>query len=159
MRRPAHATCTPPLRGHIDPLCPLPYTRLVDPDRPLNTAETSDLSRGAPKIAAIVALCAVALIPWLLPPRSAATPPETRAFTPSLIDLNTATAAELELLPGIGPTRAAEIIRDRTLRGPFRSIQSLDRIKGIGAITIRKVAEHATVQRPTPAPPSTDTQP
>jgi competence protein ComEA len=48
------------------------------------------------------------------------------------IDLNTATQAELELLPGIGPTMAQRIVEDREQRGAFRRIEDLDRIRGMG---------------------------
>ena len=49
-----------------------------------------------------------------------------------LLNLNTATAAELESLPGIGPSKAAAIIANR----PFSSVDDLERVPGIGARTI-----------------------
>lgn len=48
------------------------------------------------------------------------------------LDLNRATAAELEALPGIGPATAAAIVDDRTRHGPFASVDDLDRVPGIG---------------------------
>jgi len=47
------------------------------------------------------------------------------------LNLNTATLAELQLLPGVGPATAAKIVAYRE-RHPFRSIVHLMRIKGIG---------------------------
>lgn len=55
------------------------------------------------------------------------------------IDLNTATAAQLELLPGVGPTLAARIVQDRQANGPFKSVDDLDRVKGIGPGIVEKV--------------------
>ncbi len=52
------------------------------------------------------------------------------------IDLNTASASELELLPDVGPTLAARIVDDREQLGPFQSIDDLDRVEGVGPRTI-----------------------
>lgn len=49
-----------------------------------------------------------------------------------LIDVNRATAAELESLPGVGPAIAARIVADRAEHGPFRNWEDLERIAGIG---------------------------
>jgi competence protein ComEA len=48
------------------------------------------------------------------------------------LDLNTATATDLEALPGIGPTLAAAIVADRERNGPFGSVDDLLRVRGIG---------------------------
>lgn len=49
------------------------------------------------------------------------------------IDLNRATAQELQQLKGIGPKTAARIIEERSRAGPYSSLQDLsDRVKGIG---------------------------
>lgn len=50
----------------------------------------------------------------------------------TLVNINKATQAELELLPGIGPALAGRIIEHRTLRGAFRRVEDLDAVKGIG---------------------------
>jgi len=57
------------------------------------------------------------------------------------LDLNRASWHELVCLPGIGEIRAREIVRDRSERGPFAGPEDLDRVKGIGPVTIRKVRE------------------
>ena len=49
----------------------------------------------------------------------------------TLVNINTATPAELERLPGIGPSLAARIIEQRTRYGPFRRIEHLLIIPGI----------------------------
>lgn len=48
------------------------------------------------------------------------------------ININTATAAELESLPGIGNATAQRIIADRQTNGPFSTIEDLTRVSGIG---------------------------
>ena len=64
----------------------------------------------------------------------------------SLINLNTASAAELELLPGIGPALAQRIITDRDTRGRFRSLNDLDRVSGIGPRTIERLRDKVTIE-------------
>lgn len=56
-----------------------------------------------------------------------------------LVNVNTASAAELQLLPGIGPVMASRIIEDRTTNGPYRSPADLDRVTGIGPKTLAKL--------------------
>ncbi|RIK19273.1 MAG: competence protein ComEA, partial [Anaerolineae bacterium] len=49
-----------------------------------------------------------------------------------LININTATQADLEMLPGIGPTMAANIIAHREANGPFATIEAIMDVPGIG---------------------------
>lgn len=58
--------------------------------------------------------------------RAAASP------TGGKIDLNRATAAELDALPGVGPSTAEKIVADREANGPFRTVEDLKRVSGIG---------------------------
>ncbi len=62
------------------------------------------------------------------------------------INLNTATAAELEALPGIGESRAAAIVAYREEHGAFQSIEELLEVPGIGAATLEKVRDMAEVR-------------
>jgi competence protein ComEA len=57
------------------------------------------------------------------------------------VNLNTASQAEIESLPGIGPTLAQRIIEGR----PYRSIEELDRIKGIGPKLIERLRPRVTL--------------
>lgn len=56
------------------------------------------------------------------------------------IDLNTASAADLELLPHLGPALAARIVADRAEHGRFARVEELDRVSGIGPRTIEQLA-------------------
>lgn len=51
---------------------------------------------------------------------------------PAPVNVNTATAGELESLPGIGPVLAARIVEHRTRHGPFQTLEDLLRVEGIG---------------------------
>ncbi|MCK4261616.1 helix-hairpin-helix domain-containing protein [bacterium] len=55
------------------------------------------------------------------------------------INLNTASKAELEALPGIGPVRALSIIEYRTQHGGFKNIEGIKKVEGVGEITFKKV--------------------
>lgn len=62
------------------------------------------------------------------------------------INVNTASAAELDLLPGIGPALAAMIIEDRKANGPYATLDDLDRVPRIGPKTVAKLAPFASVE-------------
>ena len=62
------------------------------------------------------------------------------------VDINTASAAELERLPGVGPTLAKRIVDDRSAHGPFQSPEDLQRVQGIGPKTYETLREYATVE-------------
>ena len=63
----------------------------------------------------------------------------------SRVDLNSATAAELDALPGIGPVLAQRIVDHRTRNGPFRSVDQLDDVPGIGPAIAAELAELVAV--------------
>jgi len=62
------------------------------------------------------------------------------------VNINTATAEELDTLPGVGPSIAQRIIDYRTANGPFRSIEDIKNVKGIGDATFEKLKDKITVQ-------------
>lgn len=80
------------------------------------------------------------------PPPTAALSAGAQAIDTRL-DINSADAAQLELLPGIGPALARRIVEDRTEHGPFADLAALDRVKGIGPKTVEKLRPHIRVQR------------
>jgi competence protein ComEA len=63
----------------------------------------------------------------------------------SRVNLNTAGAADLDALPGIGPVLAQRIVDHRTRHGPFRTVDQLDDVPGIGPAIAAELAELVTV--------------
>ena len=63
----------------------------------------------------------------------------------ALVSLNSATQAELEALPGIGPTLAEAIIRERERRGGFRSVNELRDVRGIGEKRFADLKDKVTI--------------
>jgi|GEM_PF-511580 len=61
------------------------------------------------------------------------------------ININTASATELDLLPGIGPVYAQRIVDYRTQNGNFKTIEEIKKIKGIGDVTFGKLKDDITV--------------
>jgi competence protein ComEA len=109
-----------------------------------------------------VITAALALAALAAQPRSAATPagqggrPEARAPSPSAlralrdgarIDVNRARAADLELLPGVGPMLARRIVEQRDARGPFVAAEDLLRVRGIGPRTLERLRPLLSFER------------
>lgn len=61
------------------------------------------------------------------------------------IDVNTATAEELDALPGIGPVLAERIIARRSASGPYRSVEDLEEVPGISATMVDDLRPLITV--------------
>lgn len=63
---------------------------------------------------------------------------------PAIIDIDIATAAEIETLRGIGPALAKRIVADRDSLGPFGSTDELERVRGIGKRLAAKISPQVT---------------
>ncbi len=70
---------------------------------------------------------------------------KNEAKPPAIVNLNTATAAELESLPGIGARVAARIVDYRQKNGPFKKIEELMNVQGVGEKSFLKLRSQITV--------------
>jgi competence protein ComEA len=62
------------------------------------------------------------------------------------LNINTASARELEALPGIGPAKAEAIVAFRTQRGPFAKKEDIKKVSGIGEVTYSKIENLITLR-------------
>ncbi len=67
------------------------------------------------------------------------------AASTAVVNLNTATAEQLDSLPGVGAKMAARIIEYRQKNGPFRKVEDLMNVKGIGEKAFLKMKPRLTV--------------
>jgi len=86
---------------------------------------------------ALVVVLAVVMAP-VLPTLAAA----TEASTLGVVNINTASADELQLLPGVGPVRAQAILAERKHRGGYKRIEGLAEVRGIGESMLEKLRPH-----------------
>ncbi len=89
------------------------------------------------------------------PPPAPAVPPCARGQPAGggagagVVNINEATVEQLQLLPGIGPARAARIVEQRQKRGRFTRLRELRRVKGIGARTLKRLEPMLVLEGPT----------
>jgi len=74
-----------------------------------------------------------------------AAPSRASARDVGVVNLNTASQAELEALPGIGPRTAERILEYRQKNGSFKKIEDLMNVKGIGEKSFLKLKAHLSV--------------
>jgi len=102
-----------------------------------------DPAPGAPLLLLLIAGALLALaLRRLYGPSGLGRRPEPAPVAPppppdDRLDLNTASAAELQRLPGIGPVGAGRIVEERELGGPYRSVGDLVRVSGFGPGRVR----------------------
>ena len=78
---------------------------------------------------------------------SAASPQDSGAGSrQALVNINTADAAALDTLPGVGPSTADKIVADREANGPFSSADDLGRVAGIGPKKLEELKPRVCVR-------------
>jgi comEA protein len=82
--------------------------------------------------------------------------PANKKPPPAPINLNTATSEELQQVPGIGPVTAKKILQMRKSYGPFKSVDDLRAIRGIGPKRLEKMRKYLTAGK---SAPTKNTQP
>lgn len=111
----------------------------MPPDAPASPASAQRM--GFAEIFALVMLI-VAAGRWVTRPDSQAD--LVWRSTETVIDLNRADAATLQLLPGVGAGLAQRIVEDRRTTGPFESVADLTRVSGIGDRTVARLTPYVT---------------
>jgi competence protein ComEA len=69
-----------------------------------------------------------------------------KSSSPSTVDVNSADAAALETLPGVGPVLAGRIVAYRDTAGPFLAVDSLLAVPGIGPATLERLRSRVRVR-------------
>ena len=103
---------------------------------------------------ALAALTALTVTPMLLAaPAQAAPRKQVATAAPAAhddvdggtVNLNTATDAELQLLPGVGPSKAAAILAYRKKYGSFKKVDELGKVKGFSYKTLKKLRPYLAI--------------
>lgn len=90
-------------------------------------------------LVAIASLACIASPLLAAQPVSTATAAQESATNANLTNINTASAAAIEKLPGVGKKSAAAIVAYRTEKGKFKTPKDLLKVKGIGEKTLEKI--------------------
>ncbi|MEP7153057.1 MAG: helix-hairpin-helix domain-containing protein [Nitrospira sp.] len=129
--------------NHIQPAAAAPIS--TTSRQQTNVASTVSPSADASSVAPEVT------VHHASPPEEGATPPvpsgssRVASHESRRVDLNHATASDLEALPGIGPKLAQRVIEHRASHGPFEKVEDLRQVKGIGHKKFDRLRPHVLV--------------
>ena len=94
----------------------------------------------------LVTLLVSAVLALTATPVLAIATPTAAVEAAQVVNINTAGAAELQTLPGIGKATAEQIVQYRLENGRFSSTEELVRVKGVGPKTLEKIRALITIQ-------------
>ena len=95
---------------------------------------------------ALVLVAALVCVTSPLAAQRASKPPVTAtAVSMGSVNLNNATAAQIAALPGIGPKTADLVVQYRQKNGPFKKIEEIMNVKGIGEKSFLRIKDRLTV--------------
>jgi comEA protein len=113
--------------------------------KPVFISKTTERKGGKLTIMRKSLLISIALFAFTLVAATAAA--QTPAEKPvGVVNINTATVAEIAFLPGIGEKTAAAVVAHREQNGPFKKTTDLMQVKGIGDRTFERLSPYLTVE-------------
>lgn len=101
-------------------------------------------------VSGLAAVCALVLA-LAVTSAEAAKPEASPPSLDGVVNLNTATPEQLQLLPGVGEVRAVAIVAKRKERGGFKQVDELLEVKGIGEAMLKRLRPHVTLSGKTTA--------
>ena len=108
------------------------------------------MNRSLFTLLAALALCGSSPLLAQTAPKQGKSPKQIVAASTEVINLNTATAAQIATLPGIGPKTADLIVQYRQKNGPYKKVEEVMNVRGVGEKSFLKLKSRLTV---TPAKP------
>ncbi|MFY8272837.1 ComEA family DNA-binding protein [Pseudoalteromonas sp. SSDWG2] len=92
--------------------------------------------------AAVIALCILSAGEVVAAQKA---PVQTDAIVPALVNINSASEKELQMLPGIGAAKAKAIVQYRDQNGPFTSVEQLVNVAGVGDKLLAKIKDKVSI--------------
>jgi competence protein ComEA len=113
-----------------------------------STRRILTLALWAPLAAALLLVAPTATPSAMAAPAKGAKSGASDSGLSGVVNINTASPDQLQQLPGVGPAKAARIVKYRTRR-QFKHTYEIIRVRGIGRRTYRRLRSHLTVKGPT----------